>query len=255
MSAPTVIDPGRLLTTIETEAELLVRSAAGVDPSFDVPGCPGLTLGETVRHVGSVHRMVLAWLRSGERPTTWAREPDEGQPVEEYLLAAVRAVLEHLSAHDPEEECPTWWPRYERYGFWYRRLAHEATIHRVDVQQAAGLQVDPVPDDVAVDGVDEALTLWFTHRLAVLGVRGTRTAKVRVRTGGRTWIARATPHGTSAWPGEVDGEPVDGTAAAVPQNMYLWLWGRIAPHTQALDRVGSEDAIAQLWALLRLATR
>jgi uncharacterized protein (TIGR03083 family) len=245
----------RLLATIETEAALLVRSAAGVDPDFDVPGCPGLTLGETVRHVGSVYRMVLTWLRAGERPTMWQREPEENQPAEEYLRSGLRAVLDQLAAHDPEEECATWWPEHQTYGFWYRRLAHEATVHRYDVQGAAGMEPDPVPEDIAVDGVDEILSLWFTHRLTVLGVSGTRKGRVRVRTGGREWIARCTPGGTSAWRVDAGEEAVDATVSGPPKDVYLWLWGLIAPHSKAVDRSGSDDAVAQLWALLRLATR
>lgn len=258
LASESLADPisyDRLLETIETEAELLVASATGADHAFDVPGCPGLTIGETVRHVGSVYRMVLAWLRSGERPAAWQREPDRGQPVEEFLLTGLRAVFDHLAAHDPVEDCPTWWPKQQNYGFWYRRLAHEATVHRVDVQQAAGIDRSPVPDDIAVDGVAEGLSLWFTHRLAVLGVRGTRHARVRIRTAGLEWLARATPTGTSAWAVGAEREPADGAVSGQPEDVYLWLWGRIPPQTQSLQREGSEDAIAQLWALLRLATR
>ena len=246
----------RLLERIESEAELLAGSSAGVDPDYEVPGCPGLTLGDTVRHVGSVYRMALSWIRSGERPLAWQREPDEGQPVEEYLLSGMRAMVDQLTAHDPKEVCPTWWPAHDRYGFWYRRLAHETTVHRVDVQGAAGMEVDAVPEDVAVDGVDEILSLWFGHKLTELGVSGTRYGRVRVRTGGREWIARSTPRGTSSWRAEaVEKVLPDGTITADPQVMYLWLWGRIPPHTQQLKREGSDDAIAQVWALLRLATR
>ncbi|HEV2782970.1 MAG TPA: maleylpyruvate isomerase N-terminal domain-containing protein [Actinophytocola sp.] len=255
MTGRVLVGYDRLLDTIGTEAERMTGSAAGADPEFDVPGCPGLTLGETVRHVGSMYRMVLAWLRTGERPSTWQREPDEGQPVEEYLLSGMRAVVDHLSAYDPEEGCTTWWPEHQAYGFWYRRLAHETTVHRFDVQGAAGLEPDRVPDDIALDGVDEILHLWFTHRLAALGVSGTRHGRIKVRSGGRAWLARATPTGAAAWRVEADDEPADGTITALPHDMYVWLWGRIPPHTQALTRAGSDDAIAQLWALLRLATR
>jgi len=197
---------------------------------------------------------VVPFDRAAQR-AAWQREPDRGQPVEEFLLTGLRAVLDHLRAHDPAEDCPTWWPERQNYGFWYRRLAHEATVHRVDIQQAAGIERSPVPDDVAVDGVAEGLSLWFTHRLAVLGVRGTRHARVRIRTGGREWLARATPTGTSAWAVGAEREPADGAVSGDPEDVYLWLWGRIPPQTQSLQREGSEDAIAQLWALLRLATR
>lgn len=246
----------RLLERIEAEAELMAASAQGADPDFEVPGCPGLTLGDTVRHVGSVYRMALAWIRAGDRPTAWQREPDAGQPVADYLLSGMRAMMDQLTAHDPEDACPTWWPDHEVYGFWYRRLAHETTVHRVDVQAAAGVEPDPVPQDVAIDGVDEVLTLWFAYRLGVLGVSGTRHGRVKIRTGGREWMARSTPHGTSSWRVADPRELADGTVTATdPRHMYLWLWGRIAPHTRELAREGSEDAIAQIWALLRLATR
>lgn len=250
-----LIDYGRLLEVLGAEAERLAGSTGDADPEFDVPGCPGLTLGETVRHVGSMYRMVLSWLRTGDRPSAWQREPDRGQSVEDFLLTGMRETVELLGAHDPEEACPTWWPEHQAYGFWYRRLAHETTVHRADVQGAAGLEADRVPEDVALDGIDEILHLWFTHRLTVLNVSGTRYGRVRVRAGRREWIARSAPSGTSAWRVEREEEPADATVTAASHEMYLWLWGRIPPHTQKLERDGSDDAIAQLWALLRLATR
>ena len=260
MSDRTLVGYGRLLEAVETEGELLASSAIGTNPDAEVPGCPGLALGETVRHVGSLYRMVLSWLRAGERPTSWQREPDLGQPVEEYLLAGLRAVVDHLGAHDPEDPCSTWWPEHQAYGFWYRRLAHETTVHRMDVQGAAHIGLDGVADDIALDGIDEILSLWFVHRLTVMRVSGTRHGRVRVRTGGREWIARSTPAGTSAWRVEDSNEttepavPDDAVVFADPMSTYRWMWGRLSPH-RGVEREGSDDAVAQLWALLRLATK
>jgi hypothetical protein len=45
----------------------------------------------------------------------------------------------------------------------------------------------------------------------------------------------------------------DAAVSAAPMQLYLWLWGR-APTHQA-EASGDQDAVAQLWALLRLATR
>jgi len=254
MTERALTDYARLLERLEAEAELLLATAEGADADFEVPGCPGLTLGDTVRHLGSMYRMVLSWLRSGERPTSWQREPDEGQPLDEYVLAGLRAMVDHLGAHDPEESCPTWWPEHESYGFWCRRLAHEATVHRIDVQGAAGVDLLRVPEDIAVDGVDEILSLWFGHKLNVLGVSGTRNCRVLVGTGGREWIARCTPRSTSAWRVTTE-ELLDASITGEPHDMYLWLWGRVPTHSREITREGSDDAIAQLWALLRLATR
>jgi uncharacterized protein (TIGR03083 family) len=245
---------GRLLEVLVSEGELLASSARGADPGLAVPNAPGMTLGGTVRHVGSVYRMVVAWLRAGDQPTRWQRAPEAGESLEDYLRAGHRELVAELAAHDPEEGCPTWWPVHQAYGFWYRRLAHESTVHRIDVQQAAaGMTVGGIDDEVALDGVDEALTLWFTHRLGVLGVTNTWRGQVAVLTGRRRWIASMSATGTSAWrAGEDELDGVDATVATDPTGMYLWLWGRrpIRTVTPAGDRTG----IGQLWHLLRLAT-
>ncbi|RLK61517.1 maleylpyruvate isomerase family mycothiol-dependent enzyme [Actinokineospora cianjurensis] len=244
----------RLLDVLETETTLLATSAAAADQDRPVPGCPGLTVGETTRHLGSVYRMALTWIRTGTRPTHWQRQPLDGEPVEHYLLDGLRALLGELEANAASAPCPGWHPTDQTYGFWRRRMAHEATVHRVDVQAAAGGDITPVPEDVAVDGVDEVLTLWFTHRLAVLGVSGTRATTVAVRTAGHTWLAEVTTDRTTAALSPHP-TPAAATVTGPPQALYLWLWGRTAVFTPAVDREGDLDALTQLWALLRLATR
>lgn len=265
----------RLLEVLEREAELLASTARDAPREARVPGCPGLTLGETLRHVGSVYRLVGAWLadehRPRRRPEVWQREPEQGQDLEDYLRAGIEALLGPLREVPPEEICTTWWPEDPTCGFWRRRMVHETTVHRVDVQGAAGLDVDPVPADIAVDGIDEVLTLWFERRLELLGVTGTRQARVAVRCGETQWLTATggtVHHSTrTPWPargacGEGasaaaddtgDGESLDAVVSANADQLYLWLWGRLPPN--AVTRSGDEEAIAQLWTLLRLATR
>lgn len=254
MTVVPLAEYARLLEVLDVEGELLAASATGTDPELPVRDCPGMTLGEVVRHVGSVYRMVVSWLRDGERPTRWQRVPYEGQSVVDYLRAGLREVVGELAAHDPEEGCPTWWSAHQNYGFWYRRLAHETTIHRVDVQlTGAGLIVGRIADDIALDGVDEILTLWFTHRLGVLGVSDVVPGRVAVQASMRRWLAQVTPTGTSAWRAEGDDEPVDATVSNDPAGLYLWLWGR-RPRGM-VNRGGDLALVDQLRDLLKLATR
>ncbi|WP_137813481.1 maleylpyruvate isomerase family mycothiol-dependent enzyme [Gandjariella thermophila] len=249
-----LIDYGRLLDVLGVQGELLADSARDVQPDLPVPGCPGLTTGETVRHVASVYRMVLGWLRDGRRPRQWQRAPNRDEDPADFLRSGLRALIDELAAHDPGEPCPTWWPEDTSYGFWYRRMAHETTVHRVDVQAAAGEgAVHPVPEDVAEDGVDEVLTLWFGHRLTVLGVSGSRRGQVAVRTGDRVWMTRVGPVGTAAWRSAAATSVADAEVTGAPADVYLWLWGRRPVHQ--VRSSGDPDAVAQLWALLRLATR
>jgi uncharacterized protein (TIGR03083 family) len=253
----TLVGYDRLLHAMGEAAEQLATAVRGADPESIVPGCPGLTLAETARHVGSQYRMMWRWLRQGKRPQEWQREPAPGQDLAGYVRSGVAPLLAELSAHDPAEPCQTWWDEEQNYGFWRRRMAHETTVHRYDIQGATGMVPDDVPDDIALDGIDEILTLWFTHRLAVLNVSGTREQVVSIQAGGLEWLARSGTVRTSV---HRPGDPPDTTTAIVnatisgsPTHVYLWLWGRLPDRAVRLD--DSHDAMAQLWALLRLATR
>lgn len=253
MTVSPLVDYARLLDVLEIEGERLATSAAGSDPEVEVAHLPGMRLGEVVRHVGSVYRMVVSWLHDGQRPTTWQRSPAESQSLVDYLRAGLLEVVHELTQHDPADGAPTWWPEHQNYGFWYRRLAHETTIHRYDVQMTgAQAIVGGIAPELALDGVDEVLTLWFTHRLGVLGISDVRPGRVAIHTGTRRWIAQITPTGTSAWRTEED-EKVDAIVSSDPAGMYLWLWGR-RPGARVLE-AGDPDVVAQLQDLLRLATR
>ncbi|HEX5401714.1 MAG TPA: maleylpyruvate isomerase family mycothiol-dependent enzyme [Pseudonocardiaceae bacterium] len=256
MTARTLVDYDRLWQVLGAESEVLAVSVRGARVESVIPGCPGLTLGEAARHVGSQYRMIWQWLRDGRRPGNWQREPAAGQELADYIRSGAAPILAELAAHQPDEPCPTWWQEEQHYGFWRRRLAHETTVHRYDVQGAAGMIPDEVPDDIALDGIDEVLTLWFGHRLDVLGVSGTRDQVVAVQAAELEWLTRAgIEHTSTHRPGDPnDGAvTVDATVSGSPMEIYLWLWGRRPD--RAVDMDGNQDAIAQLWALLRLATR
>ncbi|GAA4442799.1 maleylpyruvate isomerase family mycothiol-dependent enzyme [Actinokineospora soli] len=243
-----------LLDVVEREGTRGAADADGADHDRPVPGCPGLTVGETARHLGSVYRMVVTWLRTGERPTSWSRQPRDGEPVEDYLRDGLRALLGELAAHPPDTPCASWHPYDRTYGFWRRRMAHESTVHRTDIEAALGRDLTPIAEEVALDGVDEVMHLWFTHRLAERGVVGTRHATVAVRSAHRAWLATMDPTGTvSADAAET--APADAVITGDPTEMYLWLWGRRAVYDRSVRQSGDFDAIAQFWALLRLATK
>ncbi|PXY19767.1 maleylpyruvate isomerase family mycothiol-dependent enzyme [Prauserella muralis] len=254
MPGQALIDHGRLLEALGYEVELLVEGSRSAPHDLPARTCPGWTVGEVVRHVGSVYRVALAWLTESRQPRDWQRAPAPGQTVENYLRQGFVDLTEALAWHAPGERAATWWPADGTYGFWTRRMAHETTIHRFDVEDAAAMEHAEIPGDIAVDGVDEALALWFSHRLPKLGLSGTHTASVAVRTGGHTWIARAGPAETVAWRcSDQEAARADAVVSGDPVLVYLWLWGRERLGAVTVD--GDDDAVGQLWALMRLATR
>jgi uncharacterized protein (TIGR03083 family) len=249
-----LIDYGRLLEVLGVEAELLATAVHGQRRERQVPACPGLNLGETARHVGGMYRSVLRWLCDGQEPGEVRPEPAPGQELSDFVRSGLGPLLGELAAHDPAESCSTWWPEDMTHGFWRRRLAHETTVHRIDVQGAAGLPIDPVPEDVVIDGVDEVLSFWFGHRLPSMGVSGTREGTVAIHLADRVWLAGTGPDGCSARPATYEeAKSADALVTGTPTNLYLWLWGRASD--RQVEAEGDADSVAQLWALLRLATK
>jgi uncharacterized protein (TIGR03083 family) len=247
-------DYDRLLDTLDIEAAVLAETVDRARSELRVPQAPGLTVGETARHLGSVYRMVLEWMRTGDSPESWQREPGPFQSLRDYVVSGARSLVDELARHDPLEPCSTWWAADSTYGFWRRRMTHETVIHRGDVQGAAGEPVAAVDDDIAIDGVDEILTLWLAHRLTVQGVFGTRDFSVAVTTGGKAWLVRITTGGLAAWRTTLpETSKADGLITGAPSRVYRWLWGRLPDG--AVERRDDIDAINQMWALLRVATR
>ena len=257
MTAPRPsIDYGRMLDVIGIEGELMLTTATTVLPDFadaEVPGCPGFTLRETLRHVGSVYRVTRHWVREGQRPEHWRRSP-----LDDDLVAFVRTGLDELLAelalHDPADYCDTWWPADRTHGFWRRRMTHETTVHRVDVQAAAGGPVHSIDPELALDGIDELLFLWFGHRLSELKMSAPRQGSVALSAGDRRWLAvfergRCTARRVE----EAEARSADARVSGDPTQVYLWSWGRLPDQSVRIS--GDYDAAAQLWALLRPATQ
>ncbi len=67
--------------------------------------------------------------------------------------------------HDPDEPAWTWDADSQNAGFRYRRMAHEAAVHRVDVEDGAGVLPMPVAPARAADGIDELLTTFVAGGL------------------------------------------------------------------------------------------
>lgn len=251
-----LIDYGRMLDVIGIEADLMLGTAATALPDAEyaeVPGCPDSTLGETLRHVGSVHRATRRWVRDGRRPEQWQQSPSDGDLVG-FVRSGVDELLAELRQHDPADYCDTWWPADRTHGFWRRRMAHETTVHRVDVQAAAGGPVHSIDPEVALDGIDEVLFLWFGHRLGELRMFSPRPGTVALSAADRHWLAISEPgRSVARRVADADARTADATVSGDPTEVYLWSWGRLPDQSVRIS--GDQDAVARLWAVLRPATQ
>ncbi|MFI9388328.1 maleylpyruvate isomerase family mycothiol-dependent enzyme [Kutzneria sp. NPDC052558] len=177
------------------ETERFIAAATRVPPSAAVPACPGWTVAELVAHVVGLARGAGWYIRTGSpSPPTPAQIADWFAP---YDLDELRRVDDVLATAQPGPRCWTVWPSASPLEFWSRRHAHELTIHRVDLELAAGLPVTEPDEAFAADGIDELATYLR-----------------RVR-------------GLDVWPTD-DGVRFEGRLiAGPPATLYLQLWNRI----------------------------
>lgn len=236
----------RYLDSIRTDTDRLLEVAT--DLRAPVPSCPGWTVADLLEHVGVVYLHKVACMRQGRSPQPWPPSDLDSDPV--ALLGRGRdALLAELTSRDPYEQRFTWYPPDQTNGFWYRRMALEVAVHRVDGELAAGVTT-PVPADVALDGIDEILRIMLidpsAHPEKDYRPEHLLDARLRVTADGRSWTVVSTPKAVEV-AAETDSE-VDTEIAGPASDVFLWLWGR--QRVEMLSVSGDDDLATQLRARL-----
>ncbi len=250
--------PERYLELIEQDGRRLVAAARDGDLDAPIPSCPGWTVRDCIVHTGEVYQHKVATLRLGRPP---GEGDDQGPPPGPDLLAwfdgTLAAVLDELRARRPEAPAHTWWPENRTVGFWYRRMAQETAVHRLDVADGGGAPT-PVDEELAVDGIDEVLDAFVSDDWSEVtddewgdvDPRAGAGATVAVRSGGQVWRSTLAPDAITLARG--DG-PADATLSGEPEAVLLWLWGRRPDEAVTID--GDRSVVAAFRDRLRLATQ
>lgn len=242
--------PAALLEHLRREGRRISRLLDGsdggpTDVSAPVPTCPDWDVAALIGHVGWVHRWATAAILSGEAPDRSSiGRPEPGASaieLRDWFGTGLDALCAALEAADPD--AATWHPFPARrvVAFWHRRLAHETTIHRVDLEVALDRR-SPLDAGLASDGIDEYLGVIVPMLIgsgraelpdATLHVHCTDVAG--------EWMLRP-----------ADGAPVlarehakgDAALRGPAESLLLTLWAR---PTEAIEIVGSRAA-ADAWS-------
>lgn len=251
------------LEHLRTESARFREVLAACDPAARVPACPDWDAADLLWHLAGVQAFWAEVIRT--RPAD-VDEDSEGKLARpdtyDGLLAAFDAhsadLLELLSAADPADEA--WhWSSDHTVGASIRRQAHEALIHRLDAEEAAGT-VTPLDPALAADGVLEALTVMYggcppwgtiTPTERVVDVHLTDTDDVL-----HVALARFTgtdPDGTSYDEPDlalVAGGEAIATVSGTAADLDAWLWHRGMGRVDvALE--GDQAVLDELAAILR----
>ncbi len=214
----------------------LVAAAARKGLEADVPCCEGWAVRDLVGHLGQVqrHKELIVRERLQAPPKKVIPIPDDD--LIGWFEEGSAMLLDTLAAAKPSEPVWTWHDPDQTVGFWYRRMAQEALIHRVDAEQSHG-DVSPIDEELAADGVDELISTMLTGLPPWASFAGAGNL-VCLSVPGRSWsLEEGRFSGTSPVTGNeytdlltfevADPSPsitasISGDAAAVD----LWLWGR-----------------------------
>ena len=128
------MNPDDLLDRLRAETAHIAAFAADRDLTVPVPCCPGMTTGEVVRHLGSVYRRITIWVREQTPPGNYEQGPADGEELIDWFRSAAVTLCDSLASRDPNAPCDSWSPWDRTAGFWWRRMAHETTVHRADVE-------------------------------------------------------------------------------------------------------------------------
>jgi uncharacterized protein (TIGR03083 family) len=185
------MDLDAALDVLRREAGLLAV-AAGPALQRSVPRYPHWEVADLVVHTGRIHRWVteivrtLAPERLPQPDVAPSRTPRD---LTGWFMSGAADLALTLQTPDPSTHVWTF-AGDGTVGFWRTRMALETTIHRWDAQSATRAP-DPVPVEVALDGVAEALTVYLRPRLRGVAVGGSgELVGLRCVDGKEAWTIR-----------------------------------------------------------------
>jgi uncharacterized protein (TIGR03083 family) len=227
------------------ERSTAFRAAVASAPSLDVqvPTCPEWTLFDLVQHLGEGRRAWAATVAAG--PDATAKSAPQGDPTAPrereallaWLAASTEELLDALREAGPDRRCWTWWGKSQSprtCGATARRQLHEIAVHAYDAQLTVGAP-QPLPDEVALDGVEEFLsticttTVAWPHEPAVVDYHAAE---------GRSWRNWLSDDGSRAarLPHTAAGDdPADASARGTANELVLAFYGRIPLDSLRLD--------------------
>ncbi len=252
----TRLSPDAYLGHLGDDGAALSRLARSADLGIAVPTCPGWTLQDLVGHCGEVYAHKTVALRGGRAPQEGeSAQAPPGAEVVEFHDEQLAQLIEELRRRGPDGDTWTWFPGEHSTGFWFRRMAQEALVHRVDGELAVGGDLGPVDPVLAADGVEEVLA-WFAGHPGVLAHSASRSGaagEVYVDAGDHAFVVELPDDGHAVR--EVDPlqaqPPADAALRGAAADLDLLLWGR--PTRDTVSEEGDHEVLERLFSRLHLA--
>ncbi|MGI9603824.1 MAG: maleylpyruvate isomerase family mycothiol-dependent enzyme [Acidimicrobiales bacterium] len=217
-----------------------VLSAAQSAPDAPIEACPEWDNTGLLGHLGDVFNFAATQIETGGSEMAAPDMSAKSDPATWYADAGER-LIDVLSHTDPDQT--SWsWAGIPTASFYFRRMASEIAVHRVDAQRAAGVAVDAVDADIATDAIDEVFEVGMRYRMRGANDQYPSGSLHLHRTDGDgEWMARGVDGRL-----ELTHEHAKGDAAVrgSASDLLLFLWGRGRGDTE----IFGDESVAEAWA-------
>ncbi|MGB9113066.1 MAG: maleylpyruvate isomerase family mycothiol-dependent enzyme [Acidimicrobiales bacterium] len=235
------MDRDTYLAHIGSDGERLIEVAKGA-PAAAIPSCPEWDMRALVGHVASVHAWAANILENHLQTRPHLRRVDEAvgdfHDISADYESAFARLLAALEAAPDDDEVWNWRDRKPApAAFWFRRMAQETAIHRVDAELGGGVP-SPIEASLAADGIGEFLGLLqrfivYEPVEAMQGSIAFSAADV-----GDEWRLALAPDHIEFIEGEVDA-----TVRGGASDLYLWVLHRDDGDSAPLTVSGDRDVV------------
>ena len=239
------------VSIISDESSRIV-SAYELDRRAAVPWSDRWTVASVARHVAATHYVVAEVIRGrpdadfglfGELQTP----PKDAPEFVDWSRSGAAALLEQLMSVPAEDECWSWFEPGRRVGWWARRMALEAVVHRSDADMAHGSKWS-VASDIAADGIDEFLDVFVAASRATHGAPAGPTMSFQCSDRSDEWWLDLSGQGERI----VSRAPLDASVhiRGTAEQLLLVVWGRIPPLGPAGVEVSGDVGELDRWSEL-----
>jgi uncharacterized protein (TIGR03083 family) len=243
------MDSQAYLDHLARDSDALADAAAAAGSGTVVPTCPDWTVEDLLRHCAGGDLWARTIVETGSRETAARELPADaptGDALVPYFRDGARALVATLAATDPTASVWTFSPADRTARFWYRRRAQETAVHRFDAQSAAGATA-PVDTELAVDGVDEFLTVFLPRLAAAAAALSDATLHLHCTDAEGEWLVVRDGDDVVVTREHAKG---DVAARGTASDLMLFLWGRV-PADQ-LEVFGDAAALARFRSAIKV---
>ena len=237
------------LRTLGADGDRLA-AAARRDPMAEVPSCPGWTVHHLLGHAGGIHRHVARIVTERAQEAISFSEMPKGPEDPGERLAwfeeGLPLILDAFGGIDPVEPVWNWAEGVVPVRWWMRRMALETAMHRWDTEASVG-DTTPIDTELAVDGVDETVDLWFEVGRHLAKQVGELSMHLHCTDTDGEWLIRFDAEGATTTREHAKGDvAVRGTAS----DLYLLLWNRVGP--ERCEVFGDASALRRFAEVVRI---